>query len=117
MIEVVELDAGEGNEESSVDFGLLQRPQEARTSGREEEDVQILNDAENNCEICYTIKRLFVAPCGHKACSGCWEKWLSSQEKCPFCRMVVRRSNLLPVQDFSQPVLLQLDLGAVSRLC
>ena len=117
MVEVIELDELGGNAEANVEVGVaLPPPQPVREHAREEEDVQILNEAENNCEICYTIRRLFSARCGHKACSGCWEKWLSSQEKCPFCRMPVRRSNLFAVQDLTQPLFLHFELDAVQRL-
>ncbi|GMS79283.1 hypothetical protein PENTCL1PPCAC_1458, partial [Pristionchus entomophagus] len=40
------------------------------------------------CKICLTddLPRSVIIPCGHVACSDCYNRALRLSEKCPFCR-------------------------------
>jgi len=41
------------------------------------------------CFICEDNSALYVAPCSHMCCKGCWNEWLSRNKSCPICRRYI----------------------------
>lgn len=55
----------------------------------------------SNCPICYTtITNPVLEPsCQNICCSGCLLKWLKDCSKCPFCRNLVKTSDLVFIKE------------------
>jgi predicted amidophosphoribosyltransferase len=62
----------------------------------------------------FFFEQLFLAKCGHTACSRCWSQWLNKSPTCPTCRKAVDKTQL-------EQVVFQEKSGAgvptLSQLC
>jgi len=51
--------------------------------------IDIIKNSNNliECPICSEQKNEYIeTPCNHKFCKGCIERWISTNNKCPYCR-------------------------------
>lgn len=50
------------------------------------------SNKKHECSICLDEKDkdIFKTNCGHTFCSGCMERWLTTNINCPYCRSTVK---------------------------
>ena len=65
------------SEGSSIESGTISPPSK--------ESLQDSAQKPNFCHVCMlTTKKTLTAPCGHSACPGCWQTWLTTTLKSSF---------------------------------
>jgi SWI/SNF-related matrix-associated actin-dependent regulator of chromatin subfamily A3 len=61
--------------------------------------LQILIDSQEDCPICLdTLKDPVITKCAHSYCTGCIERVIEGQKKCPMCRAELESLNTTTVK-------------------
>lgn len=63
--------------------------------------TQYNTNPEKQCILCLELrKNTSLTPCGHLYCWYCILEWLDDHDECPLCREAVKKSNVIPLQNY-----------------